>query len=462
MLWRAMEPPCAARAVLPPSSGASTPTDGAARGSEAQGTASVLGAMRERGFCGGAETHAAGRATSEGYDAEMRARLLSKLAELLDALRPPLPPPGTPPGTAAVTAAGTAAAPPPPPAPESGEGASNPAPVWVIDPSTGLAVQASTAQLAQLARAAPIAAAPRGITSYPRRAEDATSDATVEYGVESPASNRPRPATAARADGGPGASRALVLKAWVAVASHGVQQSALRRLIAEASAGCHPTSAALLEQLHAMHVAALLPSAASHPTSSAALSSAGYHPTAPAPRALAAAHALGPGGLAAAMAPSAALAAAPAGEWVLEGTAAAERAAGPEPAAFAEYAGCIIDECSRRVLAASSSEAPLSDERERERGNGSGGGGERGQGSGRGGGPSGRGEQGELGGRRAARLALRAGARLHDDPVVTTFIPTPHPPPTPAPSPAPFPPTPPLTLTLTRAFTRSLRRCLAA
>ena len=97
--------------------------------------------------------------------------------------------------------------------------------------STGLAVQASTA-------------APRGIIRYPRAAEDATSDAT-------------RPTTPARADGRPGASRALVLKAWVAVASHGVQQSALRRLIGEASAGCHPTSAALLEQLHAMHVAAL-------------------------------------------------------------------------------------------------------------------------------------------------------------------------------------------------------------
>ena len=36
MLWRAMEPPRAApRAVLPPTSGG----DGAARGSEAQGTA---------------------------------------------------------------------------------------------------------------------------------------------------------------------------------------------------------------------------------------------------------------------------------------------------------------------------------------------------------------------------------------------------------------------------------------
>ena len=118
------------------------------------------------------------------------------------------------------------------------------------------AMDASAASLAPHASTAE----PRGITSYPWADEDATSNAT-------------RPATPARADGGPGASRALVLKAWVAVASHGVTPSALRRLIAEASAGYHPTSAALLEQLHATHVAALLPSAGYQPTSTA------YHPT---------------------------------------------------------------------------------------------------------------------------------------------------------------------------------------
>ena len=200
--------------------------------------------------------------------------------------------------------------------------------------------------------------------------------------------------------GGPGASRALVLKAWVAVAAHGVQPSALRRLICEASAGDNPTAAALLEQLHAMHVASLLPSA-------------GCHPSAPAP------HTHGHG--AGALAPSLT---APLVEFQLEGTAvaaaaaaaaAAERASSPEPAPFAEYAGSIIDECSRRVLAvAAAGAAPEEREggRERERDSGGEQGGE--QGGERGGERGGRDEQG---GGRGARVALRAGAWLQDEPV---------------------------------------------
>ena len=79
---------------------------------------------------------------------------------------------------------------------------------------------------------------------------------------------------------------------------------------------------------------------------------------------------------------------------------AAERGSSSEAAAFAEYAGSIIDECSRRVLAAAQEGGTPED------GDGGGGqgGGDSGQGGGRGSG-------------QGARVALRAGAWLHDEPV---------------------------------------------
>ena len=353
MLWRAMAAPRAApRAALPPlGGGAPTPTGDGSRSSELHGTAAVLEAMRERGFCGDAETRAEGWGTTEGNEAEMRARLLSKLAELLDALRPP------------IALAVTPAAPPSPPAPATAE-------------ESLVTMVASNPRTAASPRAVQEAMAPAAAMSAQEITAKAQADAAKAHAA---APDATRPAAFVHAEGDPGGSRALVLKAWVAVASHGVRPDALRRLIAEASAGYDPTAAALLAQLHAMHVASILPFA-------------GHNPPASAP------HTHGPGGLAPSLT-------APVGEFQLEGTAAAaaaaaaERASSSEPAAFAEYAGLIIDECSRRVLAAAE-EGAAPGERDRDRGH-----------------DSGHGADGTRGGGQGARVALRAGAWLHDEPV---------------------------------------------